>query len=165
MVREAFTAEMLLAILAKIKQSRKTVDPARAQREAALAKLAKRRARWQEMYAEGNLDRAQYKAKLAALDQEQRDLEALLPPAPPATDYEALAPAIADVFKGFDLLPFEDRRDLLRRGVQAIVIAGYRIHHVPGRLAGGLGELRQFATALKMVVDSVLPSAKAPTPR
>jgi DNA invertase Pin-like site-specific DNA recombinase len=122
----------------------RAADPGRPQREAALAKLATRRENLLDMREAGEVTREEYKARMAKIEQEKRELEAMVPPPPVAYDAHRLVKAIAGAFRGFAKLPFAAQRELLRRAVGEITIQNRSIITITFR-GGFLGEITSTA--------------------
>jgi DNA invertase Pin-like site-specific DNA recombinase len=97
-------------------------DPARLKREQARTKLENGRREMLAMVRGGDMTRDEFKREMAALEQEVKALEALIPSAAPQMDPKVIAQAIVHVFNRFHRLTFEEKRRLLRGAIKQITI-------------------------------------------
>ena len=110
-------------------------DPGRAKREAKLAKLAKGRAALNALVRSGDMTPAEYRAEIALLDTETKEIEAMLPAPVPTLDPKELIQMLANVFASFGTLPHDEQRELLRGAFCEITLDGREIPSVT--ISGG----------------------------
>jgi hypothetical protein len=93
------------------------------------AKLGAKRERIRNNADEGLYDVAQAKRRLAAVEEQSRELRALLP-APAAIDIRRVAQALAHAFAGFARRPFAEKQALLRKAFRESVVGSRTIESV-----------------------------------
>jgi DNA invertase Pin-like site-specific DNA recombinase len=104
-----------------------------------LAKLDGKRRRFVEMRGDGVISRDELAKRLAALDRERSEVEALMPEETPTVEPEALVSVVATHLAEFPLLQFSEQRDQLRVLIKEFrlrdgAITGFEF--APGFLAG-----------------------------
>jgi DNA invertase Pin-like site-specific DNA recombinase len=131
LISRVLTVEIIRQVT---KPATPVIDQGQAQREAALAKLTKRRKNLLDMRENGECTREEFRERLKAIEQETRDLLDLAQPAPVGRqDPRRLARVVAGAFAGIAKLPFVDQRALLRRAVAEIIIEGHTIQTITFR--------------------------------
>jgi DNA invertase Pin-like site-specific DNA recombinase len=137
--------KLLLRIveMSKPKATPKT-DGAKIERE--LEKLDAKRERIRNNADEGVYDAAEAKRRLAAVDDQARELRALVPAPALGVDDRELVRLIADAFVGFSALPFADKRTILQRAFKEFVIdnGGISSAALNGGFLGGLASTKVY---------------------
>jgi DNA invertase Pin-like site-specific DNA recombinase len=130
----AFLASVLDAALAlrEVKP-----DPARIERERALAKLASGRKEMLAMVRAGEMTRDEFKEQIAALDSEVRALEALVPAPVPQVDQQAIVQAFDRAFAEFGVMSFTHQRAVLRGAVKSIIVDSHARTITSMTISGG----------------------------
>jgi len=100
-------------------------DPARVQRELALAKLESGRKEMIVMVRKGEMTRDEFREQMGALEMEVRALEALVPAPAPKVDARQLVELVVAVFTEFAFLAFVQQREVLRGAVRSIIVDGH----------------------------------------
>jgi DNA invertase Pin-like site-specific DNA recombinase len=121
---ERLSNEKFLRLAAKELLSR-AEQPKRAGFEGEAARLSAKRSRVIDAYVEGTITSAERDARLKRIDGELSAVRVPQKIEPPA-DLKTLA-SVFRVFQGFDLLPREQKRVLLRACVSEIKVANYRV--------------------------------------
>jgi hypothetical protein len=124
-------------------------DPARADREQAIAKLEGGRKEMLAMVRSGDMTRDEFRAEMAILEADVRALEALVPTAAPAVDPQQLAALVVSVFAEFAFLSFVQQRNVLRGALRGIIVDASARAITTVTISGGY---------LGRGVNSVLPS-------
>jgi DNA invertase Pin-like site-specific DNA recombinase len=150
-------AEVLRATLGAIAKRELQPDDVRLKTEKEVQRLEAKRARIVDMRADGLIHREECSKRLAALDRELQTAQAAVPSSgAPAIDLKALARGLAGAFFAFASLPFEKKRDLLRRAIREIVVKDGAIPSIT--LQGGfLGEILGVDTGANLAPHSKLP--------
>jgi len=120
-------------------------DPARRKVEAAVAKYETGRQNLIGALGDGEITRAEFKVKMAALDANRAALLAALPAPAPKMDEAEIAEVLAAAFIGFATAEFADKRNLLRRAVRKIVLTDGAIAEltISGGFLGGANSILQ----------------------
>jgi DNA invertase Pin-like site-specific DNA recombinase len=129
----AFISRVLSQVLAAATRP----DPAQADRAKAAAKLENGRKELLAMVRAGDITRSEFKAEIDILERESNALASLAPPARPALDPAAVAAGLIGVFQGFDTLPFERQRAILRGAIKSVRVDGIARTIVSVTVAGG----------------------------
>ena len=75
-----------------------------------------------DAYADGIITKDDCLKRAAALDQQARELRALLPVKAPAIDGRRMVKTLGEFFAGFEKRPFEKQREALRKAFQPFVV-------------------------------------------
>jgi DNA invertase Pin-like site-specific DNA recombinase len=97
-------------------------DPARVQREQALAKLEIGRKEMLTMVRGGDMTRDEFRKEMSVLENEVRVLESQVPVTAPQAAPKDILEALMQVFCEFTLLSFVQKRTLLRGAVKEIIV-------------------------------------------
>jgi hypothetical protein len=113
--------------LLRLLEARKPDEPPRpdaSKMERELAALDAKRKRTVDLAVDGIIAKDELRERLAKLDNEARELRALLPVPAPAMDSRRVIEALARAFLEFGLLPFAEKRNILTRVFREFVIEG-----------------------------------------
>jgi DNA invertase Pin-like site-specific DNA recombinase len=131
-------ADFLLNVLEVALAMQQTVpDPARVQRERALAKLEGGRKEMLAMVRGGDMTRDEFRVEMAKLEKEVRALEAQLPAPAPKLDPKEIVALVAGAFCQFTFLTFGDKRAILRGAVKEIIVDGHARTITTVTISGG----------------------------
>jgi DNA invertase Pin-like site-specific DNA recombinase len=138
MVSRLADAEFMIGVL-KVAMSLQEAasDPARVERERALAKLANGRAELLKALRGGDITRDEFKAEAEAVEREVRALEAQLPAPAPRLDAKEMVDLISRAFVEFQFLTFTQKRALLRGAVKKMVLDSHARVITTVTLSGG----------------------------
>jgi DNA invertase Pin-like site-specific DNA recombinase len=113
--------QFLLGLLElSARQTEARTDAAKLERE--LVKLEAKRTRVVDAYADGIISKEDCARRTAALDQQARELRALLPAKAPALDARRTVKGVAEFFAGFEDQSFEDQRRTLRTAFKEFIV-------------------------------------------
>jgi hypothetical protein len=138
-------APVLHAILSAIAEGQPQVGDARTKTQREITRLEAKRSRIVDMRADGQITREECGTRLTTVDQELQTVHTAAAAAAAQShalemDMYALARGLAGAFALFSSLPFDQKRNLLRRAVRHIVIQDGTIPSLT--LQGGfLGEI------------------------
>lgn len=112
-------------------------DPARVERERALAKLENGRREMLTMVRMGEMTRDEFRGQMAALETEVRALEALVPAPAPRIDPRQIVDLVVRVFTEFALMAFCQQRAILRGAVKSIIVDSHARAITTVTISGG----------------------------
>jgi DNA invertase Pin-like site-specific DNA recombinase len=145
----ADAAFLMKALDAALALQQTAPDPARAEREQAIAKLANGRKEMLVMVRAGEMTRDEFKEQMTALESEVRALEALVPAPVPQADPKVIVQAFDRTFARFGTMNFNDQRAVLRGAVKSIIVDSHARTITSVTISGGY---------LGRGANSVLPS-------
>jgi DNA invertase Pin-like site-specific DNA recombinase len=119
--------EFLAKLLDSVHEAEHSGDQLQSKREEALRRIAAKRRTVHDMVLDGTMTREEARQRVDALDRERREIECMFPVQIPAIDARALVTRIVHAFRDFPELPFEAKRELLRRAVREITVSGQTI--------------------------------------
>jgi hypothetical protein len=128
---------MMAALEAALALQKAAFDPARAEREKALAKLEVGRKEMLAMVRKGDMTRDEFRQKMAQLENEKRALEAMGQPPAPKLHPKDIMDLISRAFGEFPFLTFAQKRALLRGAVKKIIVDGHARTITTVTISGG----------------------------